>query len=69
MKPNQFQTARRKANLSTDQLADILDVRKRAVESWEQEPGSAGARSPNSIACRVLDWINSGALDLRKVKV
>lgn len=68
MTPNEFQAARHRIGLSTAELAAICNVQKRAIESWEQTPGVGGSRAPNPIAVRVLEWIESGALNLKKVK-
>ncbi len=57
MTPTEFKNARQTLNLSAAQLGAILDTNPRTIRKWED---SSGTRSPNPIACRVIDWMTKG---------
>ena len=57
MTPQEFKEARHQLRLSIKELANILNVNARTVRYWEDE---GGARPPNPIACRVLEWLENG---------
>jgi DNA-binding transcriptional regulator YiaG len=65
MTPKEFKETRNGLGLSTKQLAAILDVSPVTVRRWEMTSGKASARKPDPIACRVLGWMDSGALYFR----
>jgi DNA-binding transcriptional regulator YiaG len=62
MTPKEFKATRKGLGLSVNQLAAILDVSPVTVRRWEMTSGKASARKPDPIACRVLGWMDSGAL-------
>lgn len=65
--PAKFQARRHKLRLTTGELADILGVRQRAVEAWEQSSArTSGARNPSSMVMRMMDYLASGELKVRK---
>ena len=62
MTTNEFKETRKGLGLSTKQLAAILDVSPVTIRRWEMTSGKPSARKPDPIACRVLGWMDSGAL-------
>lgn len=62
MTPKEFKATRKGLGLSVNQLAAILDVSPVTIRRWEMSSGKASARKPDPIACRVLGWMDSGAL-------
>ena len=60
MTPAQFKEARAQLGLSAAQLGVILASDARTIFRWEAEDGTKGARPPNPIACRVLEWMLAG---------
>ncbi len=62
MTPQEFKETRKGLGLSTKQLAAILDVSHVTIRRWEMSSGKPSARKPDPIACRVLGWMDSGAL-------
>mgnify|MGYP006921288354 CR=1 FL=1 len=59
-----FRSSRERLGMTQVQLAAVLDVPLRTLESWEQDQATGSSRKPNRIACRVLEWIEQGKLKL-----
>lgn len=57
MNPAEFKEARIKLGLSHATLGVILNTDPRTVRYWED---TSGARPPNPIACRVMEWMLGG---------
>jgi DNA-binding transcriptional regulator YiaG len=57
MTPAEFRETRRKLGLSIAELGTILNTEPRTIRRWE---GEEGARPPNPVAVRVLEWLLKG---------
>lgn len=64
MTNEEFKTTRNQLGYTVAKLADILDVDPRTVRKWEANPDLSTSRPPNPIACRVLNWLQSGQLKI-----
>ena len=58
--PREFKAVRRELQLSQEQLANILGVASRAVESYERDPSYRTAVSPTSVVCKMLWYLALG---------
>lgn len=67
MTPERFRELRLKHNLTQERLAHILGVSVRNVQQFEQLDGES-SRKPNPIACKVLEYIDSGLLDITNIE-
>ena len=62
MTADQFKEARRALGLSQSRLATVLGMGAdggRTIRRWEN-----GERPPNPIACRALEWIAAGYVQM-----
>lgn len=64
MTSKEFREARLKLGLTLAALGKIIDTHPRTIRKWEADDDTNSARKPNPIACRVLQWLESGELDL-----
>jgi DNA-binding transcriptional regulator YiaG len=60
MDGTEFKAARVKLGLTLSQLGVILNTDTRTIRKWEADPSLSTSRSPNPIACRVLEWMLAG---------
>lgn len=58
-----FHMLRKKHRLTGNALAKIINIDNRTIRRWEAI-GTPTARDPNPAALRILEWIDSGLLDL-----
>ena len=68
MTPKEFKETRKGLGLSVNQLAAILDVSHVTIRRWEMSSGKPSSRKPDPIACRVLEWLEIGYVELSIVK-
>ena len=68
MTPKEFKETRKGLGLSVNQLAAILDVSHVTIRRWEMSSGKPSSRKPDPIACRVLEWLAIGYVELSIVK-
>ena len=67
MTPERFKELRLKHGLTQELLAHILGVSVRNVQQFEQLGGES-SRKPNPIACKMLEYIDSGLLDITNIE-
>lgn len=56
----EFKEARKKLELSVNELGVILNTTERTIRRWEANPNMKYHRDPNPIACMVLKWMLEG---------
>ena len=60
LSPREFKAVRRELQLSQEQLAAILGVSSRAVESYERDPSYRTATRPTAVVCKMLWYLALG---------
>lgn len=69
MTPQEFREARQSLGLSISDTVEIMGLGKNGdvtVRRWELDPDKKQARAPNPIACKVLEYLLSGELVLKR---